>query len=302
MWWLSQEADTLGLKQHNQPQLRSQPQPASPATKSAAINCYIIFLPGVGDFSADRLTPGQEFFLNRLVELHPNCVAVRDVFPYSAANEDLGGERILAPLWRFAHEADGWLDMADVLIKIRNLWRFAISVDRRYGPIYNQGIATAIVERMQAEHPIPQGNRQPLKIVLIGTSGGAQVALGAASYLDEWLDAQILMISIGGVFTGADGFKVVDRFCHLQGRRDWIEDIGAIVFPSRWAWTVGSPFNQAQRQGKYTAKISGPHAHDGATGYFGLELVGEGGVTYVELTLQQVNQLPIWSVENRNNM
>jgi len=102
----------------------------------------------------------------------------------------LGGERLLAPLWRFANEAEGWLNVADVLIKIRNLWRFAISVDNRYGPIYNQGI-TAIIDRMNAAYSIPLSQRQPFKIILIGTSGGAQVALAAAPYLDEWLDAQI---------------------------------------------------------------------------------------------------------------
>lgn len=43
------------------------------------------------------------------------------------------------------------------------------------------------------------------------------------------------------------------------------------------------------------ALISSPHAHDGPTGYFGREPVGKSGTTYVDLTLQQVNQLPIWS-------
>jgi len=89
-------------------------------------------------------------------------------------------ERLLAPLWRFANEAEGWLNVADVLIKIRNLWRFAISVDNRYGPIYNQGIATAIIDRMNAAYSIPLSSVNPFKIILIGTSGGAQVALAAA--------------------------------------------------------------------------------------------------------------------------
>jgi len=63
-------------------------------------------------------------------------------------------------------------NVADVLIKIRNLWRFAISVDNRYGPIYNQGIATAIIDRMNAAYSIPLSQRQSFKIILIGTSGG----------------------------------------------------------------------------------------------------------------------------------
>lgn len=304
VWWLSQETESLGLQQNFPKRLPTRKSSGSTA-KALQINCYLVFLPGVGDFSADQLAPGEALFLDRLVQAHPNCVAVRDVFPYSIANDGLGGEQLLAFLWRFAHKAEGWLDMADTLIKIRNLWRLAISADSRYGLIYNQGIATTIVERMNAAHPIQLSPHQPLKIILIGTSGGAQVSLGAAHYLDQWLNAHITTVSIGGVFAGTDGFQASERVYHLQGRRDWIEDIGRMVFPSRWPWTVGSPFNRAQRQGSYLALNSGPHTHHGPEGYFGTELLTQtNDTTYLDLTLQQVNQLPIWSVPrsaaNRN--
>lgn len=292
VWWLSQSAETLGLKK-NQGQNLLPGDDSKTAASTKNINCYIIFLPGVGDFSANELTPGEEFFLNRLVQLHPNCVVVSDVFPYSAANESLGGERFLAPLWRAAENADGWLKNADILIKIRNLWRFAISADERYGPIYNQGIATAIVKRMNATYPIT--TQQKVKLVLIGTSGGVQVALGAASYLDESLNADLIVVSVGGDFDGNAGFNAVNHTYHLQGRRDWVEDISYFVFASRWPMTVASPFNQARNSGRYTVIVSGPHTHDGAEGYFGQEFVGESKTTFVELTLQKVNQLPIWS-------
>ena len=296
VWWIKQGSQSLGLKK-NQPKQLPSSNTSKPVAKTAQINCYIVFLSGVGDFSTDQLTPGEEVFLNRLVQAHPNCVAVRDVFPYSAANKSLGGERLFAPVWRFANEATGWLDMADVLIKIRNLWRFAISADQRYGPIYNQGIASAIIDRMNAAHPIARVSGKPFKILLMGTSGGAQVALAASPYLDQWLDPQIVVVSIGGVFAGTDGFDVAERVNHLQGRRDWVEDIGSIVFPSRWAWTVGSAFNQARQQGRYTVYTSGPHEHDGSQGYFGQDLVKANGIKYVDLTIQKVNQLPIWSVQ-----
>lgn len=291
VWWLQQEAESLGLQRRN-PKTPSQANDSKPVAQLPIVNCYIVFLSGVGDFSADQLTAGEAVFLEQLVTAHPNCAAVKDVFPYSAANESLGGRRLLAPLWRFADEADGWLELTAILIKIRNLWRFAISVDNRYGPLYNQGVATAIIDRMNAAYPISP--RQPLKIVLIGTSGGAQVALGAATYLKEWLDVQLIMVSVGGVFAGDEGFNSVEHVYHLQGRRDWIEDLGPILFPSRWPWTVGSPFNQARQRDGYTAHTSGPHTHDGPEGYFGQELARVNGTAYVDLTFQQVNRLPIW--------
>jgi hypothetical protein len=289
IWWADEGVQLLGLK--NNPKVMST-SPNTSISKSSQLNCYIVFLPGVGDFSANQLTSGEELFLDSLVAAHPSCIAVSDVFPYSAANESLGGNRLLAPLWNFADRAQGWLAISNVVIKIRNLWRFAISADPRYGPIYNQGIATAIIERMNAQQPIP---KKP-QIILLGTSGGVQVALGAADYLKRDLEADIVVVSLGGVFAGTNGFKVSDRVYHLHGEFDWVENIGAIVFPSRWRWSVASPFNQARLQNRYTVASSGAHAHDGAEGYFGENLVTN-GVTYVDLTLRDVNQLPIWSAK-----
>ncbi len=291
IWWADEGVQLLGLRTN--PRIESIKPTSSSTSKSSQLNCYIVFLPGVGDFSANQLTSGEELFLDSLIVAHPSCIAVSDVFPYSATNESLGGKRVLAPLWEFADRAQGWLAVSNVIIKIRNLWRFAISADPRYGPIYNQGIATAIIERMNAQQPIPD---KPLQIIMVGTSGGVQVALGAVDYLKRRLEADIAIVSLGGVFAGTNGFTASDRVYHLHGSRDWVENIGAIVFPSRWRWTVGSPFNQARVQNRYVVASSGPHAHDGAEGYFGENLASK-GVTYVDLTLQVVNQLPIWSAK-----
>ncbi|BAY12834.1 hypothetical protein [Calothrix sp. NIES-2098] len=298
VWWLKQSAESLGIKKNSTKNLPGD-NSSLKVGKSENIDCYIVFLPGVGDFSADQLTPGEQFFLDKLEQIHRNCVTVRDVFPYSAANESLGGQRLLAPLWSAAEKADGWLSNTDVLIKIRNLWRFAISADDRYGDIYNLGIANAIVNRMNAVYPISKIPKQDLKLILVGTSGGVQVSLGAASYLDRWLNAQLIVVSIGGDFDGEVGFDAVDRVYQLVGRRDWIEDISQIVFASRWPITVGSPFNQARHQGRYTVVQTGPHAHSGSQGYFGTTKIGQSQTTYVELTLKKVNQLPIWQDRNQ---
>ncbi len=297
VWWLNQSAESLGLKSDEIDELPEGNDRPEEVPKSANIDCYVIFLPGVGDFSADELTPGEEVFFDKLEQSHPNCVTVRDVFPYSVANEGLGGERFLAPVWRAIEEADGWLGNADFLINIRNLWRFAISADDRYGEVYNLGIANTIINRMNAAYPIPKHPKERLKLILIGTSGGAQVALGAVSYLDQWLNAQLIVLSVGGSFDGEAGFEAVDYVYHLRGDRDWVEDITRYLFASRWPITVGSPFNQARQQGRYSIVNTGPHTHDGPEGYFGKASVGESQTTYVELTLQEVNKLPIWSNE-----
>jgi predicted esterase len=297
IWWLGQNAESLGLKK-TPPEILPSNNVNLEARKSSPVNCYIIFLPGVGDFSGDELTRGETFFLKRLVESHPQCVAVSDIFPYSASNKSLGGERLLAPFWRFAEHAKSGPIAGDILIKIRNLWRFAISLDYRYGQAYNQGIANVIIERMNAKYSISQTPKKPFKVILIGTSGGAQVALGATHYLKQWLKAEITVVSVGGVFSGENGFADADRIFHFRGSRDSIEDIGGIVFPTRWYWFVTSPFNQARLENRYTEALSGPHQHDGDDGYFGENRVAD-GQKYVDITLDKINQLPIWPSDFR---
>lgn len=292
IWWLGQSAESLGLKK-TPPQILPSNQGDLEARKSPPIDCYIIFLPGVGDFSGDELTPGEEFFLKRLVASHPQCVAVGDIFPYSASNKSLGGERLLAPFWRFAEHGKIGPIAGDIFIKIRNLWRFAISLDYRYGQAYNPGIANTIVERMNAKSPIALNPQKPLKVILIGTSGGAQVALGATGYLKQWLKAEVTVVSVGGVFSGENGFADADRVFHFRGTRDSIEDIGGIVFPSRWYWFVTSPFNQARLENRYAEVLSGPHKHDGEDGYFG-ENIAANNQKYVDITLEKIDRLPVW--------
>jgi hypothetical protein len=52
-----------------------------------------------------------------------------------------------------------WNTLRNVLVQVRNLWRFAISADDRYDPVYNLSIAHTIVDRMNAAYPIAQSDR-----------------------------------------------------------------------------------------------------------------------------------------------
>lgn len=290
VWWLDQTAESLGLAQEEEPDVLLKASTNSP---TSAIDCYLVFLPGVGNFSPDEIAPGEKYFIDRLAKRHSNCVVVRDVFPYSVVNRDLGSQELLTPLWQASKESNGLL--SNVLVQIRNLWRFAISVDDRYGPVYNLSIAHTIVERMNAAHPIARSDR-PINLILISTSGGTQVALGATAHLNEWIDARLTVVSIGGTFDGRAGFNDADHVYHLQGDRDWVADLSHLVFPARWSWTVGSPVNQARQQGRYTVCNIGSQEHTGDEGYFG-KANAPNGIPYVKQTIEQVDQLPIWSID-----
>jgi hypothetical protein len=286
-----QTSQSLGLEDKDEekpPDVLLQPAVASPASK---IDCYIVFLPGVGNFSPDEIAEGERQFIDQLVARHPNCVAVRDVFPYSVANQALD-KGFSAPVWQAAKDSESF---AYVLVQIRNLWRFAISADDRYGPVYNLSIAHTIVDRMNAAHRLTRSDR-PINLILLSTSGGTQVALGAAHHLDRWIKARVTVISIGGAFEGRAGFNDVDHVYHLWGDRDWITQLPHVVFPARWSIVSGSPVNQAKQQGRYTVCNVGNQEHDGSEGYFG-EVIEFDQTSYLKHTLDQVNQLPIWSLD-----
>ncbi|MBE9107854.1 hypothetical protein IQ273_00235 [Nodosilinea sp. LEGE 07298] len=287
-WWLR---DGNRLAQQR-PEL-----PEQDVTTGTGPSCYLVFLAGVGNVADVDLSPGEDIFLTQMAAAVPNCVVVREVFPYSAVSDDVGGQPFFRWVWWLSERTGGEDAPARLVLKIRNLWRMALSADNRYGRAYNRGSAATILERMAATEAVPLESEQPFQIVLAGTSGGVQVALGAAPYLQQWLPVEITVLSFGGVFDGQTGFDAVEQVYHFYGQDDWIDNLGTVLFPSRWELTLGSAFNQAQRAGRYEAIAIGPHAHDGDRGYFGQGSVeGESAedTTYLDLTLEQVKSLPIW--------
>ncbi len=279
MWWIETGEEELEKRAREIFKRNSSARPDSDTPEADSGRCYIVFLTGVGDVSALQLASGEEKFLDLLEQDHPYCMIVRNVFPYSAANQDIGGQQVFEFLWEVAEEAEGWLELTQYVLEIRNVWRLAISADNRYGSVYNRGIALTIAEQMQKQQPFSNSPTQPIKLIIMGTSGGAQVALGAVPYLEQLLPVQITVVSFGGVFDGNEGFDVAEHVYHFRGERDWIENIGGIVFPSRWRWTVGSSYNRARSQDRYTVLSSGPHEHEGDEGYFGEDAAREDGTT-----------------------
>ncbi|MEM8505297.1 MAG: hypothetical protein AAF716_19355 [Cyanobacteria bacterium P01_D01_bin.1] len=296
LWWLNQTAASLGFeaKENEKPDVLQPQALAQDDSLATNINCYLVFLPGVGNFSPNEIAEGEEYFIDQLASRHDNCVAVKDVFPYSVNNRDLSDQNVLTPLWEAAKDSDRF--PGQVFIQIRNLWRFAISADDRYGPVYNLSVARTIVERMHMAHPIVRSD-QPVNLVLVSTSGGTQVALGASDHLHDWLDeARITVVSIGGAFEGREGFNQASHVYHFYGDRDWVTDLPHVLFPARWPFVVGSPVNQAQRENRYTVCNSGDSEHTGEEGYFG-EAIAYNNTSYLEQTLAEVAQLPIWSLD-----
>jgi hypothetical protein len=249
---------------------------------------YIVYLSGIGKASGRWSFPEETDFIARLKAELPGTVVIDDVFPYGTTFRGLEEERFFNVLWGFVNNrllrrptaTVGWL------VNIRNIFQVAVSVDHRYGPFYNLGAAESVIEALQA-HGYRVGNGRP--VVMIGYSGGAQVSIGASTYLAQMLAAPIQVVTIGGVMSADPGCVWVQHLHYLYGEADAMDRIGKIAFAGRWPMMKQSPWNRMLGQEKVTVTPMGPMAHNGPLGYFSSEPLPN-GQPRVEATVNVVRE------------
>jgi len=260
--------------------------------RPAEADHYVVYLSGIGSFTGSSIINQEKPFIDAIEQRLPGTRVVRDVFPYSVTNMGLTGERFFSWLWRWieslrpTHPNSRWLS----LVVFRNLFQVAVSADSRYGPIYNLGVAKEILLGL-VRQGYRVGSRKP--VVLIGTSGGGQVAVGAVTYLTRILNAPVLVVSLGGVVSADPGLLHADHFYHLYGTKDGTQKLGYRMFPSRWRWpfSYNSPWFRAEREGKITLIDLGPMCHTGAGSAFDDEARLPDGISYREHALRTVTAI-----------
>ena len=233
------------------------------AARSNVPRRYVIYLDGISQSCANYPKRVQNFLDTVEANLPPDTVFIQDIMAYSALNRPLTAERPFASFWRWVDRIETWNPSSplDILVNLRNTFQVAVSTDNRYGPVFNRGTAQVILNSLRQ-----RGYRSGTPITLLGYSGGAQVALGAVTYLKYALDVPIEVISIAGVISGNNGVAMIDRLYHLKGDRDLLSQIGAIMFPKRWPLLPWTSWNQAKREGRINFVPLGPVTHNGATG------------------------------------
>lgn len=245
---------------------------------------YLLFFTGILGFEGGA-AGGRELRLLEAIasRLPGDAVVVHDVFPYSVSNNPLSGERYFARTWKWVDERrrklKSLINFYNFLIVSRNLFQVAVSADPRYGPLYNVGVAREMVQSL-VEHGYPPDSNKPLTIVCY--SGGGQIAVGSAPYVQKALGCPVRIVSIGGVMTDDRGIASVDRLVHLQGSRDPVTWIGALLYPGRWPLLTGSAWNRARRAGRLITIPVGPMTHFGRSDYFSHSAKFADGQTYVD--------------------
>ncbi|MCB0196397.1 MAG: hypothetical protein KDJ65_30875 [Anaerolineae bacterium] len=268
-------------------------QEAAPAYKvmtppARDVSRYIVFLTGIAGVEQKIYLPNEREFLRRLDAAVPNAIIVDDIFPYSVTNRALTAQRVFAWFWRYTlwrKEHGGW---GGFLINIRNLFQVAVSADFRYGPMYNQGSAELIIRGLR-QHGYRIGSGRP--VVLIGYSGGGQIALGAATYLKRQLKAPIRVIGLGGVMCSDIGLNSIEHLYYIRGTRDLVQQIGAIFFSGRWPLLSGSYWNRAKEAGKITILRFEQVSHNGPGGYLDDDSHFDDGQSYLDKTIETMTEI-----------
>jgi hypothetical protein len=276
-WWGGWTEEELG---EDPPPESSEPQSAQQ---------YIVYLSGVASISGQFLLPREKAFIQLLHQRFPDAAIVSDVFPYSPQGLPLlEAPRMFERLWRRAQmfKLSERQSLLTVLINLRNIFQVMVSADHRYGPIFNQG-AARVIEKALIDDGYARGSSAA--ITIIGYSGGAQVAAGAAAFLTARLHAPIDIISIGGVLASDPGLNYVRKLHHIIGDRDAIQRVGAILFPERWSLLATSEWNAGKRDGRIHAHILPGVTHAGVGGYFGRPEVN--GVSNAQRTLETIAEL-----------
>ncbi|MEX2541396.1 MAG: hypothetical protein WD314_06285 [Trueperaceae bacterium] len=252
---------------------------------------FLVFLTGVHSVSGQTFARREQNLLRELRTRLPDS-AVVEVFPYSVTNRALTGQRVFGWFWRWALSMKlsrrTLAGIAGMVINLRNLWQVAVSADRRYGPLYNQGSAELIVGALVASgYRIGSG----MPVTLIGYSGGGQVAVGAAGHLSEMLACSIRVISIGGVMSSDPGLHGVHRLYHLAGRGDMVQRLSLLFFPGRWRLVTYSAWNQALAAGRIRHVDLGPMNHTGAGGYLDSASFLDDSRSYLQATVDEIARI-----------
>ena len=253
---------------------------------------YIIYLTAIGGVAADEISSRERRFLTGLEKKMETAVFIDNVFPFSVSNNPLTGDRVFSRLWTYIHAArrrgSAVGGLLSSLIFARNLLQVGVSGDPRYGPIYNVGVAKELI-RSLLERGYPPNSGKP--IVVMGWSGGGQIAIGVVRYLREGLRAPVSVISIGGVMAADPGIAYVDKLYHLQGDRDNYPKLGEVLFPGRWAFLKNTEWSKAKKNGRFVTICPGPMRHTGREDYFDRRATLPNGQTYLERTIEAVADL-----------
>lgn len=239
---------------------------------------FVVYLSGIGAVDGTTDAVWERETLAQLAAALPDVAFTADVFPYDVENRGLT-QRASSWFWgklaSWQRTSRNLFQIAlSYLINLRNALRVLVSADPRYGPIFNLSVAQQIIDSLD-RHQYDWSRRPP--VIVIGYSGGGQIAVGAGWYLTA-AGLPISVISLAGVVDSHPGLARLNRLWHFYGSKDDVQRIGPLVFPGRWPIFRTSLWNKGKRSGQISVECIGPMTHVDKNGYFDPAMVHDGKV------------------------
>lgn len=266
---------------------RRYPAPSLPAPDVhpvPGVRRFAVYLSGIEVLDGTQHSRSERATLDLVRQRLPDVVITEDVFPYAMENRGLP-QRATAWLWKrldWARRKVRWWPSA-MLISLRNTMQVLVSADQRYGETYSFGMASVMWRSLLDAGFDPE---DPVPVTLIGYSGGAQIAVGAARYLAAH-GIPVDVISIGGVYADDPGLDTIGALTHLSGSKDMTQHLGTLVFPGRWVTAPASYYGRAKREGRIRTVAMGPMKH---TEYFSRRRTLPDGRTHREATAEALTE------------
>lgn len=264
--------------------------PAAPqATAAPAPGPFLVYLSGVGDISGEYQTRYEDELLAEVAERVPGLVVITDVFGYSVRNAAMTSGNRLAWFWAWVNTVrlrkGSPIKKLGQLINLRNILHVTISADGRYGPVYNYGVATMILEGLVRHGYLPGSGAS---VTLLGYSGGGQIALATAGYIQATLRAPVQVISMAGLMDSHSSLDTISGMLHLYGTRDRTQRLADWIFPARWPFVLGSAWNRALAAGRLRKICLGPMVHTGRNSYLDAGVTLADGRSYRDTTADAI--------------
>ncbi len=233
--------------------------------------CYLVYLDGIHQ-STEQHPPRVAALLAELAaQLPAGTVLIEAIETYTISPAELAADAGSRWFWRrlFAlqesHPNPLVSGICAALVQANNVIKVGISADRRYGPILNYELALKVVQRL-VEAGLRQGSGQ--RIVLLGYSGGGEMAMGMADVLQVLCRCPVQILTCCGVFSGNQRLSQVASIAMVVGSRDPVAALGPLLFPGRSPLLPLSNWNKARLAGRVRREVVAGMGHNGRSGPF----------------------------------
>ena len=234
---------------------------------------FLVYLDGIHQTEENHPPRIQEFLGCLESEIDNHSLLVKGIEAYTVTDVGLRSASYSRWFWQWMfslqeHHSNGFVQfICAFCVQANNIIKVGISSDRRYGPVMNYELALKIARRLEflGFHP-----SHATRVVLVGYSGGAEMAIGTAEILQKLCCRPVQVISICGVFSGNAALESIRDVAMVVGSRDPVAAFGRLAYPGRLSVLPFTNWNRWQRSNPLHRYQIDRMSHNGSSGPFSL--------------------------------